>query len=101
MHAAWLERGREAIDRVIDERPEVFLSVVAKTIDVRRVEVKQPGEFSRLPNKQAILERLEQKAGPQARELFEKFVKDMEKLQAEQEQNSHCEAGPIDAKISS
>src|SRR5512143_781437 len=86
VHAAWLERGREAIDRVIDERPEVFLSVVAKTIDVRRVEVGQPGEFSRLPNKQAILERLEQQSGPQARELFERFIRDMERLQAEQEQ---------------
>ena len=82
VHVAWLERGREAIDRVIDERPEVFLSVVAKTIDVRRVEVGQPGEFSRLPNKQAILERLEQQSGPQARELFERFIRDMERLQA-------------------
>jgi hypothetical protein len=36
LHAAWLERGREAIDRVIDERPEAFLGIVAKTIDVRR-----------------------------------------------------------------
>ena len=60
LHAAWLERGREAIDRVIDERPEAFLGIVAKTIDVRRVEVGQPGEFSRLPNKQAILEKLEE-----------------------------------------
>jgi hypothetical protein len=32
MHAAWLERKREAIDRVIDERPEAFLSIVARTI---------------------------------------------------------------------
>jgi hypothetical protein len=86
VHAAWLERGREAIDRVIDGRPEVFLTIVARTIDVRRVEVGQPGEFSRLPNKQAILERLEQQSGPQARELFERFIRDMERLQAEQEQ---------------
>jgi hypothetical protein len=28
---------------------------VAKMIDVRRVEVGQPGEFSALPNKEAIL----------------------------------------------
>ena len=86
LHAAWLERGREAIDRVVDERPEAFLGIVAKTIDVRRVELGQPGEFSRLPNKQAILDKLEQQAGPQARELFEKFARDFEKLQAKQEQ---------------
>ena len=86
LHAAWQEHGREAIDRVVAEQPEKFLAIVAKTIDVRRVEVGQPGEFSALPNKEAILERLEQKAGPQARKLFEKFMQEMQKLQAEQEQ---------------
>jgi hypothetical protein len=86
LHAAWQEHGREAIDRVVAEQPEKFLVIVAKTIDVRRVEVGQPGEFSALPNKEAILERLEQKAGPQARKLFEKFMQEMQKLQAEQEQ---------------
>jgi hypothetical protein len=89
LHAAWQEHGREAIDRVVAERPEAFLAIVARTtIDVRRIELGQPGEFSRLPNKQAILEKLEQKFGPQVRELFEKFVRDMEKLQAQQEQQS-------------
>ena len=86
LHAAWQEHGREAIDRVVAEQPEKFLAIVAKTIDVRRVEVGQPGEFSALPNKEAILERLEQKGGPQARKLFEKFTQEMQKLQAEQEQ---------------
>ena len=33
LHAAWHEQGREAIDRVVAERPEVFLAIVAKTID--------------------------------------------------------------------
>ena len=85
LHAAWQEHGREAIDRVVAERPEVFLAIVAKTVDVRHIEVGQPGEFSRLRNKQAILEKIEEKAGPQARELFEKFVRDVKKLQEEQE----------------
>ncbi len=84
LHAAWQEHGREAIDRVVADRPEIFLAIVAKTIDVRRVEVGQPGEFSLPPNKEAILERLEQKAGPQARKLFEKFVREVQKLEAEQ-----------------
>ena len=86
LHAAWQEHGREAIDRVVAQRPEVFLTIVARTIDVRRVELGQPGEFSRLTNKEAILEKLEEKAGPQVRKMFEKFVRDVEKLQAEQEQ---------------
>ena len=86
LHAAWQKHGREAIDRVVAEQPEKFLAIVAKTIDVRRVEVGQPGEFSALSNKEAILDRLEQKGGPQARKLFEKFTQEMQKLQAKQEQ---------------
>ncbi len=80
VHSAWMERGREAIDRVIDERPEAFLAIVARTIDVRRVELGSPGDFARLGNKQSIIEKLEQKAGPRARALFEKFVRDVEAL---------------------
>ena len=36
LHAAWKEHGRAAIYRVIAERPEAFLAIVARTIDVRR-----------------------------------------------------------------
>ena len=57
---------------------------MAKTIDVRRVELGQPGEFSRIASKEEILEMLEQKAGPQTRELFERFIRDVKKLEAEQ-----------------
>ena len=38
LHTAWQEHGRDAINRVVTERPEVFLAIVARTIDVRRVE---------------------------------------------------------------
>jgi hypothetical protein len=53
---------------------------------VTKVELGSPGDFARLGNKQAIIEKLEQKAGPEARKLFEKFIKDVQKLQAEQDQ---------------
>jgi hypothetical protein len=86
LHTAWQEHGREAIDRVVAEQPEKFLAIVAKTIDVRRVEVGQPGEFSVVANKQEIMQKLEERAGPEARKLFEKFTRDLRKLQAEQEQ---------------
>jgi len=61
LHAAWREHGREAIDRVIAERPEAFLAIVARTIDVRRVELGQPGEFDRARTKEEVLRRLEER----------------------------------------
>ncbi len=56
-----------------------------KLAKVTRIEVGGPGNFAKL-GKQGILERLEERGGPEARQLFEKFVPDVEKLQAQQEQ---------------
>jgi hypothetical protein len=51
-----------------------------------RVEVGSPEDpFSKLRSKEAISAKLEESAGPQARKLFEKFIKEMERLQANQE----------------
>ncbi len=52
---------------------------------VLKDEVGGPGAFAKL-GKQGILEKLQEKAGPEARKLFEKFMRDVEKLQAQQEQ---------------
>jgi hypothetical protein len=53
---------------------------------VTKIEVGQPNEFAGLGSKQAVIEKLEERAGPEARKLFEKFVEDMAKLQAQREQ---------------
>ncbi len=46
---------------------------------VTRIEVGAPGDFARL-GKQGILEKLQERAGPEARQLFEKFMRDVAKL---------------------
>ncbi len=68
-----------------DQYPELIFSGMIKLARVTRIEVGSPGDFAKL-SKQGILERLQEKAGPEARRLFEKFTRDVEKLQAEQEQ---------------
>jgi hypothetical protein len=57
---------------------------------VMRVEIDSPDEFSKLRSKQAIIEKLEEKAGPEARKLFEKFVRNMEKLLEQQQHDNRC-----------
>ena len=80
LHAAWQERGREAIDRVVTERPEAFLAIVARTIDVRRVEPGLSGEFEQARSKEEIAQRLEEQWGSEARKLFEEFIAKVDKL---------------------
>jgi hypothetical protein len=53
-----------------------------------KLEVGSPGNFAKLGNREEIAQKLEQKAGPEARKLFEKFVEDVQKLQAQQDQET-------------
>jgi hypothetical protein len=59
---------------------------MVKLSRVLKVEVGGPGDFAKLGSKEAIVQKLEEKAGPEARKLFEEFMRDVEKLQAQQEQ---------------
>ena len=81
----WREQGDEILRRVAAQYPELIFISQVKLAKVMRVEIGSPDEFSKLGS-QAIIEKLEEKAGPEARKLFEKFVRDFEKLQAQQDQ---------------
>jgi hypothetical protein len=78
MHAAWLERGQEVIDRLIAERPEVFLLAMLKITQVHRVEFDRPDPP---PSEEEALQRLEQRTGPKARKMLEGFLAKIEKLE--------------------
>jgi hypothetical protein len=81
MHAAWRERGPEVIDRLIAERPEIFLMAMLKITQVHRVELGPPEEFDRPSSQEEALRRLEQSAGPNARKMLEDFLVKVEKLE--------------------
>jgi hypothetical protein len=78
MHAAWLERGPEVINRLIVERPEIFLMAMLKITQVHRVEVGRPDPP---PTPEEALRLLEQRAGPKARKMLEDFLAKVEKLE--------------------
>jgi hypothetical protein len=59
-----------------------------KLAKVMRVKVGGPGEFTTVASKAEILQKLEERAGPEARKLFEKFTRDLQKLQARSEQDA-------------
>ena len=81
----WERRGDEILDRVADEHPELILLSQIKLASVTRIEVSSPNDYSKLKSKQEIVEKLEERSGPQVRDLFEKFIKEAERLQANQE----------------
>ena len=76
----WELRGDEILHRVADEHPALVFMAMAKRASVRRVEIGQPGDFSGLKSKAEIVDKLEERAGPEARKLFESFIKKVEAL---------------------
>jgi hypothetical protein len=77
----WEEEGDGILKHVAAQHPELIFSGMVKLMTVMPVEVGPPGDsFSKLGSKQAIVEKLEEMAGPKARALFEKFVSDFRKL---------------------
>ena len=83
----WEEEGDSILKRVAAQHPELIFSAMVKLVSVMRVEVGSPEDpFSKLRSKEAILAKLEQRAGPQARKLFEKFIEDVDRLRANQEE---------------
>ena len=83
----WRRVGQQVLDVVAERHPELYFAAMVKLARVLKVEVGGPGEFARLGSKEAIVKKLEERSGPEARKLFEKFVRDVEKLQAQQERD--------------
>jgi hypothetical protein len=81
MHAAWLEHGEAVIDRLVVERPEVFLLAMLKIAQVHRVEVNRSEEFGRPSSREEASRRLEERWGPAARKMFENFLAKVDKLE--------------------
>jgi hypothetical protein len=76
----WEEMGDDILRRVGESHPELLLMAMCKISAVSRVEVGQPGDFTGLKSKAEIAERLEERAGPEARKLFDSFIKKVEAL---------------------
>ena len=88
LQEVWQERGNEILHRVANTFPELFFAGMIKMCQVTKVEVGQPNDFARLGSKEDIIQRLEERSGPEARKLFEKFVRDLEKLRAQRDQEN-------------
>jgi hypothetical protein len=50
-----------------------------------RIELGRPGEFNRPKTPGEIIDELEQRIGPNGRIIFENFVREINRLQAEQQ----------------
>jgi hypothetical protein len=80
LQEVWDEHGDDILRRVAATHPELLLMAMCKISSVSRIEIGQPGDFNGLKSKDEIADRLEERAGPEARKLFDSFVRKVETL---------------------
>jgi hypothetical protein len=78
----FLEKGEKVFDVMLEEHPVTYFNALVQLAKVMKIEVGEAGAFDARPRPRAeALEALEARAGPQARALFERFLKQIDKLE--------------------
>jgi hypothetical protein len=73
----------ELFERIYTENPDLYFSSLVQLAKVFKVEMGEPGAFDDRPQpREAALKKLEERAGTDARKLFEAFLKKIDKLEA-------------------
>ena len=87
LQEVWEELGDDILRRVAASHPELLLMAMCKIAAVSRIEIGQADDFSGLKSKSEIVDKLEERAGPEARKLFESFIKKVEALEDKKGEN--------------
>jgi hypothetical protein len=82
----WREHGPAAIAEMREKNPAQYVMCVAPLARVMRVEIGPAGGSDRPRDPREVMDRLEGRFGPESRKLFEKFLVEVNQLQAEQQQ---------------
>jgi hypothetical protein len=81
-NAHFLDKGDKVFDVMLEEHPVTYFNALVQLAKVLKIEVGEAGAFDALPRPRAeALAALEEKAGPQARALFERFLKQIDQLE--------------------
>ena len=100
---AWRKHGPQVLDVLAEKYPQAFFGgMVAMTKVIRWETGADAASFSRTLTPDQIMDRLEERVGPEGRKLFEKFIRQVNILQAKQQLEGATERsrerGPILAR---
>ncbi|HWX28036.1 MAG TPA: hypothetical protein VNZ53_11460 [Steroidobacteraceae bacterium] len=81
----WQEHGSKVLDTLAKKQPAVFFNGVLALTKLIRWEIGEAGASERSLSPEQIMDKLEERVGPEGRRLFEDFLRKVNKLQAEQQ----------------
>jgi hypothetical protein len=81
----WLAHGKEVFPILREKFPQAYFNGLVALSRVIRWEGDGEAVFDRTLTPDQIMERLEERVGPEGRKLFEKFIRQVNVLQAKQQ----------------
>jgi hypothetical protein len=80
----WRVHGPKVLDVLAEKYPQAYFGGMVALSKVIKWEVGEAGAFDRSLTPDEIMDRLEKRVGPEGRKLFERFLRQVNKLQVQQ-----------------
>ena len=91
---AWQKHGPKVLDVLAEKYPQAFFGgMVAMTKVIRWETGADAASFSRTLTPEEVMDKLEERVGPEGRKLFEKFIRQVNVLQAKQQLEAQAQMG--------
>ena len=81
----WRKKREAVLDAVAEKYPAQYFAGMVTLSKVMRWEVGEPGAFERPRSPEEVMDRLEQRIGPEGRKLFEGFLREVQQLEERQQ----------------
>jgi hypothetical protein len=81
----WRKNRDQVLDDVARKYPAQYFAGMVTLAKVIRWEIGEPGAFDRPRSPEEIMDRLEQRIGPEGRKLFERFLREVRQLEERQQ----------------
>ena len=89
----WRQHGNEIFSVLREKYPQAYFQGIVSLARIIKWDVDPTGAFGRTLSPEEIMDKLEERVGPEGRKLFEQFIRKVNKLQAQQQLEAQAQRG--------
>jgi hypothetical protein len=89
----WRQHGKEIFPVLREKYPQAYFQGIMSLARIIRWDVDPTRAFDRTLSPDEIMDKLEERVGPEGRKLFEKFIRQVNVLQAKQQLEAQAQMG--------
>jgi hypothetical protein len=99
LQAHWKIHKLKVLDACAAEHPQTYFNGMVALSRIMKWEIGKPGEFDKPRTPEEIMDKLEERVGPEGRKMFERFLRRVRRLEEQQLTMSSADAplrdGPV------